>query len=91
MRINICISCLQRFNTEEWLICNTCPNCESEKVPGFPTLKETVSLHTMKNVSKTRLAELDKRVMLPDTVKGKDYVCGSRQNGKITDRQIDIT
>lgn len=69
---------------------NVCPNCECEKVPGFPTLKETVSLHSMKNVSKARLSELDKRVMLPDSVPGKDYVAGSMQNGKITDRQIDI-
>lgn len=70
---------------------NVCPTCECAKAPGFPKLHETVSLHTMKNVSKARLNELDKRVMLPDTVKGKDYVCGSMQNGKITDKQIDIT
>lgn len=88
MRKNRCVSCGQDFFDENRL--NTCRFCEQEKPFGFPTLKETVSLHTMKNVSKARLEELDKNVMLPDRVPGKDYVCGSIQNGKITDRQIDI-
>lgn len=72
------------------MIFNTCPNCETAKEFGFPALKETVSLHTMENVSKARLAELDKRVMLPDKVKDMEYVCGSLERGKMTDKQIDI-
>lgn len=86
---NRCVKCMQEFYDS--CTTNVCRFCEQEKPFGFPVLKETTSLHTMKNVSRARLRELDKRVMLPDTVIGKDYVCGSRQNGKITDRQIDIT
>jgi len=69
---------------------NVCPGCEKDKIFGFPTLVETDSLHTMKNVSRARLRELDKRVMLPDTVKGKDYVTGKLERGKITDKQVDV-
>lgn len=89
MRINRCYKCWNDF--EASYRSNVCSSCEVEKVPGFPRLRDTVSLHTMKNVSVARLAELDKRVMLPDNVPDKDYVCGSLQNGKITDKQIDIT
>lgn len=91
MKINRCVACGVDFETQDGFRINVCNGCETRKEIGFPTLRETVSLHTMQNVSKARLAELDKRVMLPDTVKGKDYVCGSRQNGKITDRQLDLT
>lgn len=69
---------------------NMCMDCEAPKEIGFPLLIDTVGLPTMKNVSAARLRELDKRKMLPENVKDKDYVCGSIQNGKITDRQIDI-
>lgn len=52
---------------------------------------ETVSLSTMKNVSKTRVNELDKRVMLPEEDGKKDYAIGTRQNGKIKDKTVDLT
>lgn len=85
---NRCMGCGQDFYDS--CKTNMCRFCEQEKAPGFPTMIETDSLYTMKNVSRNRLKELDKRVMLPDAVKDKDYVCGSKQNGKITDRQIDV-
>lgn len=90
MRINYCIVCARKFESPDGFIFNTCDNCETAKEFGFPALRSTVSLHTMKNVSAKRLAELDKRVMLPDLVKDKDYVCGTKERGKYTDRQIDI-
>lgn len=84
------MKCWYDFVTDDGFRSNVCAYCETEKEIGFPLLRETQSLHTMKNVSKSRLKELDKRVMLPDNVKDKDYVCGSMQNGKMTDRQIDV-
>lgn len=87
--INKCMSCDCQFTAN--YKSNVCIHCESDKVFGFPTLIETDSLHTMKNVSRARLREMDKRVMLPDAVKDKDYVVGTRERGKILDKTVDLT
>lgn len=86
---NRCVKCWQDFYDS--CKTNVCRFCEQEKEIGFPTVIETQSLHTMKNVWKSRLRELDKRVMLPEKVPGKDYVCGTRERGKIKDKDVDIT
>ncbi len=90
MRINRCVKCWTNFETDDTYRLNVCPNCETEKELGIFASVFKDSLHTMPNVSRNRLKELDKRVMLPETVKGKDYVCGSIERGKITDKQIDV-
>lgn len=88
MKINRCVQCWRDFYAD--YKSNVCQICETEKEFGFPRLVETVSLHTMKNVSKTRLAEMDKRTMLPEADNGKDYAVGTKENGKIKDTTVDL-
>lgn len=89
MKTNRCVNCLEEFSAN--FKTNVCGKCESPKAFGFPTLKETISLYTMANVSKARVKELDRRVMLPEKVPGKDcnYV-GRSVRGKIQDKEVDI-
>ena len=70
---------------------NVCPNCETPKEGFCVNTIFTDSLYEMKNVSRKRLQELDKRKILPDNVKDKDYVVGRMDRGKLTDRQVDLT
>lgn len=86
---NFCMRC--GFSFEAHYKSNVCIQCESPKTPGFPTLKETMSLREMKNVSKKRIAEIDRRRILPDHLPDGKYVSGSMVNGKITDRPVDLT
>lgn len=89
MRTNRCTFCLSSFDAN--YKSNVCQSCESDKVFGFPTMIETDSLYTMKNVSRNRLKELDKRTMTPDAGGGKDYYVGTKHKGKILDKTVDLT
>lgn len=89
MRSNRCVKCAEDFLAD--YKSNVCGECEIEKEIGFPALKETVSLHTMQNVSKARVNELDRRVQLPEKIPGTDHnYIGTRIRGKTSDKAVDI-
>ncbi len=89
IKTNWCMKCGNNFLANYKT--NVCGSCESKKEFGFPALKETVSLHTMANVSKSRVKELDKRVMLPDKMPNSDHhYIGTKERGKIRDKVVDI-
>lgn len=90
--MNRCVGCGFDFETSDLFKINVCAACETDKLFGFPSLHETSSLHTTKNVSKAWLKDLDRREMLPDKVAGKEFVVGSRgKDGKLTDKALDLS
>lgn len=57
-----------------------------------PNLHVKVRLGDMPKVSQARINELDRRVVLPYTVPGKDYIVGRRNNdGSISEKAADLT
>lgn len=90
MRTNLCSNCGVPFQTQTWFKSNVCEACVAPKEFGFPTLIETLSLHTMANVSKARLAEIDRRICLKEERSAGFPEVGRKDRGKITDRQIDL-
>lgn len=85
---SLCLKCGDEFWPNA-IRPNLCAWCNS---PGFPNVKETMSLRTMKNVSKKQIAEIDRRRILPDNLPDGKYVSGSiGSNGKLSDRPVDLT
>jgi hypothetical protein len=68
-----------------------CRDCQGYEYSDSPALHEVVYLKGYGKVSKARLNEMDRRVILPHDVPGGGYYVGRRgDNGKIQEKYPNI-
>lgn len=69
-----------------------CSQCRTYvSVDASVPLHMKTNVGSLRNVSQARVNELDRRVILPYTVPGKDYMVGRRNNdGSISDKAVDL-
>ena len=69
---------------------NFCDSCLSDKEIGVPKLIETVVLNGSYRTTKARIAELERRVMIPGKGPDGDYAIGRLgENGKVQEKEPD--
>ena len=87
-----CKGCGITEETPKGILLNLCSKCSKPKEFGFPAMISKTFIPGYGQVENSRIAEMRRRVILPDapTEPDKDYYVGRRgENGKIQDREPD--